>query len=197
MERLDLDLDAQLFGQLAIFAQLVAVVNGVELDGLVARLVVEALVVGVEAGRDHVRPLVFHEQLALGKPAVGDPVLDDGVALRQDAVAQPPPAGDVQIRKFCAVFLDLGIDRIGPVQMADRGAGIDRTHILVCDSVQPPRRWVRWIRRVGHRRVAGHGYDQFLQLFSLLVATALPQRTWEMVSAVCLSSGTCSSSGSN
>ncbi len=160
VEGLDLELHAKAPGDLAVFLQLLAVVNGVEFDRLLARLVVETLVVGVEARRDHVRALVFHQQLPLREAAVGDAVLDDRIDVVGDAGAQLPPAGDIEIGELCAVGLDLRVDRVGTVQVADRGTGIDRADIVRRHRVDPLRRRVVRVRRIRHRRVARHGDDQ-------------------------------------
>jgi hypothetical protein len=116
----------------------------------------------VEAGRDHVRPLLLHQLLPLRKAAVGDAVLDDRVALACDAVAQPLPAGNVEIAELGAVGLDFSVDGIRSMQMADRGAGIDRADIFLSDRIDAARRRIIGIRRIRHRRIAGDGHDQFL-----------------------------------
>ena len=61
MKGLDFQLGADAGGELAIFLQLLAVVDGVELHRLLARLVIEALVMGVEAGRHHVGMLLLEQ----------------------------------------------------------------------------------------------------------------------------------------
>ena len=98
MKRLDLDLDTQLLSQLAIFAQFLAIVDRIELHRLSSRLIIEAFVMGIEAGRQHIRPLVLDQGLALLEATIGNAVLNYGIAFVENTVAQASPTGNVEIR---------------------------------------------------------------------------------------------------
>jgi hypothetical protein len=54
------------------------------------------------------------QRLALLEATIGDAVLNDGVAFRENAVAQASPTGDVEIRQLGAVLANLFIDRVRP-----------------------------------------------------------------------------------
>ena len=120
VEALGLDLYPQRPAELRILDQLVAVVQAVKLDRRVARIVVEALVVGVVADRNHVGPLFLEELLSLREPAVGNAVLDDRLAAVDDLLTQPAPAGNVEVGKLRAVGPDFLVNGVGAVEMANR-----------------------------------------------------------------------------
>jgi hypothetical protein len=161
VERLHLRLDTMLGGDLAILGQLLAVVQPVELDRRVAGLVVEALIVSIEANRHHVGPLL-HQLFPLGEPAIGDPVLDHRITPLEDHLPEAGPAGDIEVGKLGAVGLNLLIDRVRAVEMTDARAGVHASDVLVGHRLKPVGRGVVRVPRVRHRRVAGHRDDQFI-----------------------------------
>jgi|SRR5689334_15506061 hypothetical protein len=77
------------------------------------------------------------QRLALLEATIGDAVLNDGVAFRENAVAQASPTGDVEIRQLGAVLANLFIDRVRTMEMADRCAGTDAADISPATASSP------------------------------------------------------------
>ena len=107
--------------------------------------------------------------LRCGKRPLAMPYWMTASRLAQNAVAEPAPAGNVEIGELRAVGLDLRVDRVGPMQMADRGAGIDRADILLRHRIEAARRRVAGIRRIRHRRIAGDRDDELFQRLLLIL----------------------------
>jgi hypothetical protein len=106
----------------------------------------EALVVGVEAVGHHVRALL-HQLDLLGHARRRDPVLDHGVpAAGLDRVGQLLPAVEVDARQLAPVGLDLVLEVVDAVVVADRGTGVDGVDVLLADR--------RRVLDRGHVRVA-------------------------------------------
>jgi Barrel-sandwich domain of CusB or HlyD membrane-fusion len=160
----------------AIFPELLAIMNRIEFHRLPPRLVVKAFVMGIEAGRQHVRALILDQSLALLEATIGNAVLNDGVAFGENAVAQALPTGDVEIRQLGAVLANLFIHRVRTMEMADRCAGIDAAHIFRSNRLESPRRRIVGVRRVRHGRIACNGDDQLVHAEALPVSLCFSKR---------------------
>src|SRR5205823_1097428 len=92
------------------------------------------------------------------------PVLNDRLdaASVQNRLPEARPAGDVQVGESRAVRLDLLVDGVRAVQVADGGAGVDGAHIFAGHLVEPLGRGVVRVARVRHRAVAGDGDDELV-----------------------------------
>src|ERR1022692_1746565 len=98
MEGFHLDLYPHLSSTRTIRRQFVSIVNCIEFNRLVSRLVVKTFIVRVKANRHHIGPLCPHKLYALRESSVRDAVLNNGGALRQNRSTQRLPAWKVQVR---------------------------------------------------------------------------------------------------